>query len=91
VIPVSVCEEKLQSHDEGGPASLMAVDHAGKTLETALQGPHVEALVGSPPLFSQNGRSVETYVPGSRDFVGDQVQAGQRDGDLQRRTSLSTA
>ena len=91
LVPVSICEEKLQPHDEGKTASLLAVDHAGKPVEAALQGPHVNALVGRPLLLRQNGRSVKTHVASGRDLVRNQIQADQRYGYLQGRASLGTA
>src|SRR6266446_4537539 len=90
-LPDPFGEEKLQPHDERGAASLLAVDYAGKTVEAALQGPHVDALVGRPLLFRQNGRSVEAHVPSGRDLVGDHVQADQGYRDFQKRAILSPA
>ena len=90
-LPGPFGEEKLQPHDERGAASLLAVDYAGKTVEAALQGPHVDALVGRPLLFRQNGRSVEAHVPSGRDLVGDHVQADQGYRDFQKRAILSPA
>ena len=91
LVPVSVGEEKLQPHQEGGAALLPTVDHAGKAVEAALQGPHVNALVGHPLLLRQNGRSVKTHVASVRDLVANQIQADQRYGYLQGRASLGTA
>ena len=69
--PVSVREKELQPHDESGGASPLAVDHAGETVEAALEGPHVDALVGRPLLLRQNGCSVKAHVAGGRDIIGD--------------------
>src|SRR6266571_125830 len=88
LLPEAVREKKLHPHDESSVFPLLAVDHAGKAVEAALERANVEALVGRPLLFRQNAGAVKTHIPGGRHFVGDQVQAHQRYGHFERSAIL---
>jgi len=50
------------------------VDHTGKTIETPLQRPHVDAPVGRPLLFRQNASAVKAHILRGGDVVGGQVK-----------------
>jgi hypothetical protein len=78
VLPVAVGEKEFQPHDERSALSLLTVDHAGNAAKTPLKGPHVDALVGRPPLPRQDTGAVKAHLTRGRDLVGKEVHAHQR-------------
>lgn len=91
LLPAAVSEKELQSHSETRPFPLLTVNHTGKAAETALERPHVDALVGRPLLFRQNAGAMKAHILRGRELVYSQVHADQRNGHFQRSTTLGAA
>lgn len=89
--PAAVGEKKLQPHDGSKGLPLLAVDHPGKATKTALETPHVDALVGRPLVFRHDASPVKAHVSRGGDLVGSQVQAEQRYCHFKRSAILRPA
>src|SRR6266702_1958986 len=89
--PAAVGEEKLQPHDGSKGLPLLTVDHPGKATKTALETPHVDALVGRPLVFRHDASPVKAHVSRGGDLVGGQVQAEQRYCHFKRSAILRPA
>jgi len=89
--PVAVRKKEFQTHGKCRTFLLLTVDHASKTIKTALKRTHVNTLVGRPALFRQNARTMKAHVPRGGDLVVDEVQADQRYGHFKNRTVFRSA